>query len=308
METRGPFFRLTLLSRSARDLPALRLASVAEPPPLPRALTPAQQMMEKKLYDMAKSMEDALDDELHRMNNMDQDDLENIRRKRLEAMKGDQDKRKKWLAQGHGELRQLQDEKEFFSEMKGEDKMVVHFYRNNWPCKVMDMHLDMLSKKHLETKFAKIDAEKSPFLTERLKIWMLPTLALISKEKVLDYVVGFDDLVRTLLGRMALPPQVWACERGEIPSPLYGPGSGRCYHPKHLPCTASTPATATSAAGTDGCANASACGRCASHAACDAARECDDSVPWEGAADPAAPHIMLMLLTRLVLRNALALG
>ena len=56
------------------------------------------------------------------------------------------------------------------------------------------MHLDMLSKKHLETKFAKIDAEKSPFLTERLKIWMLPTLALISKEKVLDYVVGFDDL------------------------------------------------------------------------------------------------------------------
>ena len=121
-------------------------------------------------------------------------------------------------------------------------------------------------------------------------------------------VVGFDDLVRTLLGRMALPPQVWACEQGEIPSPLYGPGSGRCYHPKHLPCTASTPATATSAAGTDGCANASACGRCASHAACDAARECDDSVPWEGAADPAAPHIMLMLLTRLVLRNALALG
>ena len=36
-------------------------------------------MMEKKLYDMAKPMEDALDDELHRMNNMDQDDLENIR-------------------------------------------------------------------------------------------------------------------------------------------------------------------------------------------------------------------------------------
>ena len=160
------------------------------PPPFPLS----QQMMEKKLYDMAKAMEDAVDDELHRMNNMDEEDLENIRRKRLEAMKGDQDRRKKWLAAGHGELRDLTDEKEFFSEMKGEDKMVVHFYRNNWPCKVMDMHLDMLSKKHLETKFARIDAEKSPFLTERLKIWMLPTLALISKEKVLDYIVGFDDL------------------------------------------------------------------------------------------------------------------
>lgn len=154
----------------------------------------SQQMMEKKLYDMAKSMEDALDDELHKMNNMDQDELENIRRKRLEAMKGDQDKRKKWLAQGHGELRDLSDEKEFFAEMKGEKMMVCHFYRNNWPCKVMDMHLDMLSKKHLETKFCKIDAEKSPFLTERLKIWMLPTLALVSNSKVVDYVVGFDDL------------------------------------------------------------------------------------------------------------------
>uniref|UniRef100_A0A7S0SY16 Thioredoxin domain-containing protein n=1 Tax=Mantoniella antarctica TaxID=81844 RepID=A0A7S0SY16_9CHLO len=153
-----------------------------------------QQMMEKKLYEMAKSMEDALDDELHKMNNMDTDDLENIRRKRMEAMKGDQDKRKKWLAAGHGELRDLADEKEFFSQMKGEKMMVCHFYRNNWPCKVMDMHLTMLSKKHLETKFCKIDAEKSPFLTERLKIWMLPTLALVSNSKVVDYVVGFDDL------------------------------------------------------------------------------------------------------------------
>ena len=151
-------------------------------------------MVEQQVLGMAQQMEDALDDELHKMNNMTEDDLEDIRRKRLEAMKAGQTKRKEWLAKGHGELRSLADEKEFFAEMKGEDKMVVHFYRNNWPCKVMDMHLDLLSKKHLETKFARIDAEKSPFLTERLKIWMLPTLALISKENVLDYVVGFDDL------------------------------------------------------------------------------------------------------------------
>ena len=29
---------------------------------------------------------------------------------------------------------------------------------------------------------------------EKLKIWMLPTLALIRQEKTVDYVVGFDDL------------------------------------------------------------------------------------------------------------------
>lgn len=39
-----------------------------------------------------------------------------------------------------------------------------------------------------------IDAEKAPFLVERLKIWMLPTLALVRRQKTVDYVVGFDDV------------------------------------------------------------------------------------------------------------------
>ena len=41
---------------------------------------------------------------------------------------------------------------------------------------------------------AQIHAEKSPFLVERLKVWMLPTLALVRKEQTVDYVVGFGDL------------------------------------------------------------------------------------------------------------------
>jgi len=38
-----------------------------------------------------------------------------------------------------------------------------------------------------------IDAEKAPFLVERLKVWMLPTLALVKRQKTVDYVVGFDE-------------------------------------------------------------------------------------------------------------------
>lgn len=64
----------------------------------------------------------------------------------------------------------------------------------NWPCKVMDKHLSILAKQHLETRFVKIHAEKSPFLAERLKIVVLPTLALIKNAKVDDYVVGFNEL------------------------------------------------------------------------------------------------------------------
>lgn len=56
----------------------------------------------------------------------------------------------------------------------------------------MDKHLSILAKQHIETRFVKINAEKSPFLTEKLKIVVLPTLALIKKAKVDDYVVLID--------------------------------------------------------------------------------------------------------------------
>ena len=38
--------------------------------------------------------------------------------------------------QGHGEYREILSEKDFFAEMKGTERMICHFYRENWPCKV----------------------------------------------------------------------------------------------------------------------------------------------------------------------------
>lgn len=128
-----------------------------------------------------------------------------------------QQKRADWLAQGHGEVEDVE-EKEFFKVgtgaglafgcvlprslgvgaacrphphwgpgwyqthpspppppptlpialpqcAKGEERLVAHFYRNSEPCKVMDMHLARLARTHLETKFVRLAAEKSPFLT-----------------------------------------------------------------------------------------------------------------------------------------------
>lgn len=49
--------------------------------------------------------------------------------------------------------------------------------------------MSVLAKQHMETRFVKIQAEKSPFLAEKLKIMVLPTLALIKNAKVDDYVV-----------------------------------------------------------------------------------------------------------------------
>lgn len=77
-----------------------------------------------------------------------------------------------------------------------------------------------------------IDAEKSPYLTEKLKIWMLPTLALIKNEKVVDYVVGLDDMggredfpTEALAARLAAA-SVIEYHEGDRISQSAGPKSG----------------------------------------------------------------------------------
>ena len=55
----------------------------------------------------------------------------------------------------------------------------------------------ILAKKHLETKFLKLNVEKAPFLCERLRIKVIPTLALLRDGKTQDYVVGFTALRNT---------------------------------------------------------------------------------------------------------------
>ncbi|EFN51665.1 hypothetical protein CHLNCDRAFT_54929 [Chlorella variabilis] len=152
-----------------------------------------QQLIEQQVLRAAAEMESQIDNELHKLDNMDDDDLERLRQKRVDELKRLQQKRQEWARKGHGEYREVE-EKEFFKEMKGEERMVAHFYRSSLPCQVMDKHLALLAGKHMETKFVKVHAEKAPFLTERLKIWMLPTVAVIKHEKTTDYVVGLDEL------------------------------------------------------------------------------------------------------------------
>lgn len=155
-----------------------------------------QQVLENQVLTVAKAVEEKLDEEIDRFNvdRLDEDDLEQLRERRLQQMKKMAAKKQHWLSLGHGEYQDIPSEKEFFSVAKASERVVCHFYRENWPCKVMDKHLSILAKQHLETRFVKIHAEKSPFLAERLKIVVLPTLALIKNAKVDDYVVGFNEL------------------------------------------------------------------------------------------------------------------
>ncbi|GLT47350.1 hypothetical protein SLA2020_210530 [Shorea laevis] len=153
-----------------------------------------QEIVEKQVLTVAKAVEDKIDEEIAALDRLDHDDLEALRERRLQQMKKMAEKRSRWIALGHGEYSEIASEKDFFSVVKASERVVCHFYRENWPCKVMDKHLGILAKQHIETRFVKLHAEKSPFLAERLKIMVLPTLALIKNAKVDDYLVGFDEL------------------------------------------------------------------------------------------------------------------
>jgi hypothetical protein len=48
-------------------------------------------------------------------------------------------RKQQWLAAGHGEYREAATEKDFFAEVKAEERVVCHFYRDSLPCKVVGM-------------------------------------------------------------------------------------------------------------------------------------------------------------------------
>eukprot|EP00811_Abedinium_folium_P004876 NODE_14491_length_1105_cov_12.429448.p2 GENE.NODE_14491_length_1105_cov_12.429448~~NODE_14491_length_1105_cov_12.429448.p2 ORF type:complete len:193 (-),score=50.67 NODE_14491_length_1105_cov_12.429448:398-976(-) len=144
----------------------------------------------------AQERERQLDDELERLDNFKDDDLEELRRRRLEKMKSSSAERQRKRATGHGEYDMIE-EKDFFDVAKKSDTIVVHFWREStWRCEVMDRHLRELSQKHWRTRFVKINAEKSPYLTEKLNIWCLPSLVLCKNGKTDHTIVGFSEFVR----------------------------------------------------------------------------------------------------------------
>ncbi|KAL6039321.1 hypothetical protein STEG23_014160 [Scotinomys teguina] len=156
------------------------------------------EVLENQFLQAAKLVENHLDSEIQKLDQIGEDELELLKEKRLAALRKAQQQKQEWLSKGHGEYRELVSERDFFQEVKESEKVVCHFYRDTtFRCKILDRHLAVLAKKHLETKFLKLNVEKAPFLCERLRIKVIPTLALLRDGKTQDYVVGFTDLGNT---------------------------------------------------------------------------------------------------------------
>lgn len=155
-----------------------------------------ENLIQSQIIGAAVQLERQLDSELNRLEALDTDDLQSLRDQRMREMKKLQEQKQQWLTNGHGTYTELADEKEFFEVSKKSPNIICHFYRDGAErCKIADMHLAILAKKHIEAKFCKVNAEKSPFLTQRLRIKVIPTIACIKDSKTKDYIVGFTDLV-----------------------------------------------------------------------------------------------------------------
>ena len=55
-------------------------------------------------------------------------------------------------------------------------------------------HCELLAQRHLEARFVWVDAENAPFLTDRLNIYMLPTIVCVKDNKVHKQHNGLDEI------------------------------------------------------------------------------------------------------------------
>jgi hypothetical protein len=120
--------------------------------------------------------------------------LRQIREQRLRQIQQTQREKIENIGKGHGQYREIVQD-DFLKEMCSSERVVCHFYHRDFErCKIFDMHLNKLAQRHLETKFVKIDAEKTPFFTAKLLIQTIPTVVFFFDGVGRQKIIGFDGL------------------------------------------------------------------------------------------------------------------
>ena len=152
-------------------------------------------VMEMATAQTLLAVEAALDAEIEKTENLDEDDYNRIKQKRIAEMKRKAEQEQQNVSNGHGTLSKINDQQEFFAAAKASARMIVIFTRNsNKYGKAMLEHMTLLSGKHLEARFMWVDAENAPFLTDRPNIYMLPTIVCIKDNKVHKQHNGLNEI------------------------------------------------------------------------------------------------------------------
>ncbi|XP_070565704.1 uncharacterized protein [Ptychodera flava] len=121
-----------------------------------------------------------------------------IREKRMAELKQQVEELHLQKEKDYGLYTDIKKEKEFFDMTLQEKKVLVHFYHQDFRrCSIIDEHLEKLAPKHFSTKFAKISVEVAKFFVDKLKIKVLPALICFKEGKIVDRIVGFEELGNT---------------------------------------------------------------------------------------------------------------
>ncbi|EKX33241.1 hypothetical protein GUITHDRAFT_120556 [Guillardia theta CCMP2712] len=138
-------------------------------------LMKAASVMEKQVCEINVIDLSMVDEKIKHLDDLDSDEIEQLREKRVRRLKKIQYLQNKWRAMGTGDYVQVS-ERDLFS-------MFRHHKR----------HLSQLAVEHVETMFVKVDVEKAPFLVEKLKVKVLPCMKLMKDEQVFKTLIGFEE-------------------------------------------------------------------------------------------------------------------
>jgi hypothetical protein len=95
-------------------------------------------------------------------------ELRELREQRLRQLKASRLQTMENLGKGHGQYREIVQD-EFLAEMTSSPWVVCHFYHRDFSrCEIMNHHISRLVARHVETKFVRINAEKTPFFVEKV--------------------------------------------------------------------------------------------------------------------------------------------
>lgn len=151
-------------------------------------------LFEEEILGTTQSVEEQINSIIERLCKLNLNNLSEIKKKKIALMKKDLEFKEDWILNGHGEYSTLLSEKEVIDTLKKSERVVLHACSSSTlSCEVVDKHLNILAKRHFETKFCKLDVEKAPYLCHSLKIRVIPTIVLFRKNEYVNLIVGFDD-------------------------------------------------------------------------------------------------------------------
>jgi hypothetical protein len=143
----------------------------------------------------AQQEDDSHDSDLDDLMGADDDDfMATLRAKRIAELKAQQSITQNFRQAGQGSYNEIKED-EFLPTLNGSKFCIVHFYHKDFEsCKVVDMHLDRIAKKHLETKIVRLNAEKAHFFVAKLGVRTLPTVINFVEGISKKRLIGLEDM------------------------------------------------------------------------------------------------------------------